>query len=213
MATSAADICNRALLRVGQRETIETLDDGSTAAASLKAIYDDTRDIVLVAHPWPFATVREALTEVTLSTGETPVQGRTYVDARAGWEYAYQLPAECVHAQYLWTGIRNPTSTQRVAFTTEYDQTYGRVLLTDMEDAVLVYTLRVEDVRRYPSTFVDALAWALAADLAMAQPKKQDLARYCENQYRFALARAAASTANEAQPDQPHDSELIRERG
>jgi hypothetical protein len=87
-----------------------------------------------------------------------------------------------------------------------------RSLITSFDDAALVYTRRITNPVRFSSAFTDALAFRLAAELALAIPGKTDLEQAMRQRYLLAIAHAKANARNEVQPDQPQDSETIRAR-
>lgn len=205
MATlTDAEICNVALARVGQREFIDDLNDASAQAQVCKALFTAARDAVLESFAWPFATRRATL---ALLAGAT----------RDSWGYVYVLPSDCVAVRYVYAGTRNPASDERIAYAREIaDDANGNptvhVLLTDQIDAVLVYTALISVTALYPPLFVDALAWRLAADLALALPVKPEVGLRMQQGYSLALNRAAASQLKQQQLDVPPDSEFVRIR-
>lgn len=200
MTISAAQVCNIALARVGQRQFIESLTELSTEAQVCKVLYEPTRDAVLAAFPWPFATKRG---ELTVLDGIS----------RSGWEKVYALPNDCLAVQRLYPGSRNPTADARSPYALEHDDVSGlRVLLADLEDAELIYTARVQAVALYPPLFVDALAWRMAMELALALAVKPTLAASMAQGFERAMARAAAAELRQSQEDAPPDSEFIRAR-
>lgn len=198
MASTAAELCNLALLRVGQRQFIDSLEDTSAQAQVCALVYPHARNVVLEAAWWRFTTRRATLALLDLD----------YSD----WEYAYALPSDCVTARYLWSGVRDPALEERIPFALEDDATSGRILLTDLEDAELIYGYQHETVARYPASFCDALVARVAVELAFSVPVKPNLAMGLDGAYRAALARAIASDRNQAQPDAPRDGELVRAR-
>lgn len=199
MASSAEAICNIALLRVGQGQTLDSLDESTAEAQACDALYEHSRDSVLAAMPWRFATRRATL--ALLEDVE-----------RDGWDLVYTAPADCLATRYLYPGTRNPGSDELTPFALEDEDGEGPVILTDLEDAVLVYTAKVTVVTRFPPLFVDALAWRLASELALALPIKPQVGLAMEQNYQRALARAAAADMNQGQGDLPADSEFIRAR-
>jgi hypothetical protein len=200
MALTDAGICNIALLRVGQRQTLDSLDDNTTEGAVCKAFYADARDAVLQSFPWDFATKRATLALVAGAS-------------RDGWEYVYALPADCLTPQHIWAGKRTPTHAERIRYSVEYDATTGQpVLLTDQGTAVLVYTARVAAVTIYPPLFVDALAWRLAADIALGLTLKPQLAQGAGAAYQRALAAAFAADHRQTQEDATPESDTITVR-
>jgi hypothetical protein len=201
VATAEADICNLALLRIGQRQTIDDLDEESEQAEACSVLYPLARDAVLEAARWPFATGRA---ELAALSGVT----------RTNWQYVYALPTDYLAARFIVVaGLRAPAVDQRIPYALEYDSiTKKQVLLTDLSPAELVYTARIENVALFSPLFVQALAWKLAADLCLALPVKPGVGVAMQQQYRIALSEAAASMLNQQQGDPPPDSEFVRER-
>jgi hypothetical protein len=194
-----AGLCNVALLRVGERQTIDNLDEMTESAMACKALYGLARDELLEATWWRWATRRTVLAALATET-------------RSGWGSVYALPADCVTARYIYAGQRNPSADSRIPFLIEASDS-GRVLLTDEVEAELVYTARIETVALFPARFADALAWRLAVDLMLAIPVKPQLATIVERKAQASLATAIAADRNEAQEDAEPDSEFIRVRG
>lgn len=196
---SEAQLCNVALLRIGERQLIDDLDEDTAPAKACKALYAHARDEVLEAAWWNWATRRAVL---ALLDGET----------RTGWGYVYALPDDCLAARSIYTGTRSPSARQRIPFSMEMGAT-GRVLLTDMEDAELVYTARVTTVALFPTSFADAVAWRLAVDLVLAIPVKPQLAPMIERKALSAFNAALSADRTEMQEDRPPESEFITVRG
>ena len=199
MAQSEADICNIALLRVGHKTLIDDLEESNQAARACKVLFTEARDSLLATAPWAFATQRADLAVVE--------------DAeRTGWEYAYALPADCITPINIYPGTRNPSADVQVPFKLEYSATSGQLLLTDMEDAELLYVARVEEIPLYPPLFVEALAWKLASDLALVLPVKPQVGLAMQQGFERALTRAAAVEFRKGLEDQPPQASYIRAR-
>lgn len=197
MASTEAQIVNIALLRVGSRAVIDSLDEATTEAQVAKIVYAHVRDTTLAAFAWPFATKRADL--ALLADVE-----------RSGWTYVYALPADCLEAQRLWSGSRVPTKGTEPPFELEAtDDLSSRLLLTDTESAELIYTAKVTAVSVWPPLFVDALAWALAAEFCLSLPVKPELSTRAQQRYQLALAAAKSQALREAQDDPPPNSEFI----
>jgi hypothetical protein len=213
VATHAVQICNKALLRVGQRQLIGDLAEDTTEAQACNALYDMAVDEVLSEVPWRWATLRATLALIG-------------VNAPMGWAYAYALPEDCITARYVLpesvaapifppnfdTSQSAPGREGRVPFIIKYNATSGRSLFTDQENASLVYTARVTVVPHFPPLFVDALAWKLASDLALALPVKPQVGLAMLQGYKQALAVAVLMDVSQGQTDTPPDAEHIRVR-
>lgn len=198
MLTTEAQLCNIALLRVGERQTIDSLEETTEAARACKSLYAPARDACLEEHWWTFATKRVVLA--------------TSTEERAGWEYAFAMPSDCLVPQYIYTGIRNPAPASRLRFAQELnDAGDGYLILGDFDSTTspLVYTSRIENVRLFPPMFADAVAWRLAVDLALGLTVKPQVGLAMRQGYQIALNRAIASDLRLGEDDVEPDSEFI----
>jgi hypothetical protein len=75
-----------------------------------------------------------------------------------------------------------------------------------------VFTAAVTDPTLYSPLFVDAVAWRLAADIAMTQPKSRDLRKDALEMWRRTLEQARLSVAHQSQGAEPPDSEFVAAR-
>lgn len=211
MPSIEAGICNTALLRVGQLQGITALDNNSPQAKACNKLWELARDATLEAFAWPFAMRRRALQAIT--NGE-----------RGDWAFAYGLPNDCIAPRHLDQADAdnalgayntNPGETEQLVFSIEGDATQGsgKVLLTNVEDAVLVYTAKVEEPVRWSPMFRDAMAYRLAADLGFGLAKKERLGFAMMQAFERAIARAAASSFNQQRKEVQPESELILSRG
>lgn len=201
-----AEVCNLALGLVGQRQFIDRLDDDSTEAEVCNRLFASTRNELLEAWHWRFATKRAVLALAATSAGA--------LLARSGWAYCYVAPTGMLKARRIWDGDRAPGAGSRIPFGKELnDDSTGHLILTDQQDAELVYTVELRTVALWTPKFVIAVAKQLAVYLALALPVKPEIARLLQPAATLALQAAAAADGNEAEPDVEADSEWIRERG
>lgn len=147
-------ICNLALARIGASR-ITSFTDGSEEASLCSDLYDPARRETLRSHAWGFATDTATL---ALATGETDTK----------YDYVYALPAKCIRAVKLV----NPSNDDELAFRVRKD----RLLYCNVADAELEYVYDVEDESRFDPMFVSALAFRLAADLAVPVAQSKSLA-------------------------------------
>lgn len=202
--TTEAEVCNLALGLVGQTQFIDRLDEPSNEAQICRRYFASTRNDLLEAWHWRFATKRVVLAIANDAAGAPQV--------RTGWRYCYRSPADLLKAQRIWSGDRTPGGIH-VPFTRELDdEGTGHLILTDWVDAQLIYTVELKTVALWPSAFVNALAAQLAVCLAGALPVKPQLMPMLERRAVLAFQRAAALDANEAEPDEAAEAEVIRER-
>lgn len=201
MATSDAQICNLALSRVGVRKLIDALSDPGTEAKACNAVYALSRDTVLASYSWPFATRRSVLAELA-------------VVERTDWAHVYALPADCLEPQAIvLAGDRNPQAGSRIAFEIEAnDDASAPVILTDQEEAELLYTAGVTNPVLFPPHFSDALAWRIAEEIAYSLPVKPGLASQMRQGYELAIQRAKIAALVARQPDSEPDSASVTVR-
>lgn len=207
MATSEAQICNKALARLGIKSFIEDLsDDGTEEAEACNVFYEDTRDACLAAFPWPFATLRKALAEVDYTTEP----------ARDGWDKIFKLPDGCLAPRYIREAgdtLRAFREDDKIPFVIEKASVDdSQVLLCDLETPVLFYTARVEDVTKFPPLFVDAFSWLLAQELAMPLTVKPDRLTLAQKMYTMKINEARAMSFNGQQEDPQPETESIAAR-
>lgn len=201
MAESVVSIMNLALARVGVKKFLSSETEARSEADVCSLFYPETRDRTLAAMPWPFATKRSTL---SLLTDEA---------SRDGWTYVYALPNDCIQPRSIYPGTRNPSSKQRIPFAIEVDGAgTGQVLVTDEQTPVLIYTMRFENPVAMHPDFTDALAWLLAAEIAMPLNLKPDLENLCRQRWQMTLARAMSTVGSQGQADTEPDSEFITAR-
>jgi hypothetical protein len=215
---TAEQICNVALARVGQRQFIDSLDEDTTPAELCAVLYPAARDSALALCEWPFATKSQTLALLNYT--------------RSGWAYAYSVPTDMVASRYLFNGVRPGASlypysrscaalygfplvgaVEEVPFAIALsDDGKKQILVTDQEDAELVYTSALTVVPVMPQLFQDAVVWALARDLALSLPDKAGLANGFGQQAELAVQRAWAQVMNSQQADPQPDSSFITVR-
>lgn len=175
MATSSVDIVNSAALKLGVAP-IASLDDGVKFSIAASNQYDKCRKQVLRAHPWNFAIRRVEL--ASLAVPPETIYG-----------YVFELPANVL----------------RVLPDPEYydieHKIEGRYLHTDESEFTIKYIEDIEDVTLFDACFEEALACALARDLAIHMKNSTQLAQLMDGAYRMALKEARAVDAQEGTPE------------
>lgn len=145
-------------------------------------------------------------------------------DTVPGWAYAYQRPADCLFVE----AVCDAAGARTWARALPLEPRYGAVapppfgmfkvgtataICTDVANAYAVYRARVEDSGLYAPTFVEAVAWQLAADIAGPMEADAELMQYAAGMAERALALASMSSLNQSIDDQPPTSPSIRARG
>jgi hypothetical protein len=194
-------IANLALSHLGVGKTIANVEtEHSQEAAALRAFYDTARDESLRAFPWPFATRIVALALVEEGPNDE-------------WAYSYRYPSGCLMFRRILSGTRNDSRQSRVPYKISQDDA-GLLILTDAAQAEAEYTVREDNIENYPPDFRMALSFLLAFYVAprLTSGDPLGLGNRAFKLFNSALAQAAAAAANEEQPDEPPDSEMIRSR-
>lgn len=213
MATvSPVRIANMALSNIGARSRIESLSEQSTEAKECNLWYDFSRLSTLEGYDWNFARKRQKLS----LANDDPPEGL--------WAFRYQYPADCVHARQL----ENPTIIsvpQTFNQPTQFDQTdaipfevetipdgTSKSILTDMEEATLVFTFNQEQTSLFTPFFVKTLSYHLASQIAIALTGKISLQDSMLEKWQMHMASAQWFDAQERVAKPPREAEWIRGR-
>lgn len=167
---SPADVANQALVRLGFKLSVGSLLDGSDHAKRILDVYGQTRDELLRSFDYDFAARTVALTLLK----SAPVGGYfppdlwnpvTHPPVGFNYEMAYPVDAIKIRSliyQPLFTVNYDP---QPVDFTEYNDNNYTpgqRTILTNVPNAIALYTGRVTNPEVWDVAFADALASKLA---------------------------------------------------
>lgn len=194
-------IANMALGHCGVSGTIQDLDTDSTPeAVQCRTFYDPSRGILLESQEFSFAKRRVALQ----SLGTPPDE----------WTYRYKYPNDCRLAlRIVNPATRTPRNDEKIPFEVkDYNDGYGRVIVTDQADALLDYNHDVTDATLFSYTFAFALSQFLA--LNISGPLKVDarLKEQIRRDYGIWMSEAASLTLREDQPDPEPQSEFYAVR-
>jgi hypothetical protein len=188
MALSSIALCSRALLKLGAG-SIASFDEGTAEAEVAANLYPSTRDALLSAYPWNFATGQVSLPQLA----GAPV---------ADYAYAYQLPADFLRALSAGVGPRSRGIEYRIA---------ERRLHTDAAEVVLSYLFQPAEAD-FPPFFDQALIVRLAAEfcipLTESTSRADSLIKLAENEFR----RAKTIDAQQDTPGRIEDFTLIEAR-
>jgi hypothetical protein len=143
MALSAIALCSRALLKIGAYP-IASFDDERIEAEIALALYQPTRDALLSAYPWRFATTQISLEQ----HNDDPV---------ADFLYAYALPDDFLRALSAGANGNSNGLTFRISKNT---------LQTDSDSVILNYIFR-PDEDSTPPFFEHVLMAQLAAEFCL----------------------------------------------
>lgn len=202
---SKVKIANMALSHIGDDSTIESFTEESTQAKQVNLWYDYSRRMVLEAFDWSFARKRVimAVIEVIADDSTDPQYGE--------WVYRYQYPVDCLNARRIKNPLGKDSDAVPFELETSEDNSVSTVL-TDMEDAVLVYTFDAETTTLYSSFFVETLSVFLAYKMAFSLTGNRKLASDMLNVYQGMIGAAPAVDANQRVSAPPREAEWIRSR-
>ena len=170
-------LCARALIKIGAAP-ITSFNDGTAESEIASALYATTRDALLSAYPWSFASGQIALTQLE----DAPI---------ADYAHAFQLPNDYLRAISAGSGSRGRGLTYRIA---------RGALHTNASAAVLTYIFR-PDESEFPPFFVQALIAKLASEFTI--PVTESTTR-AETHFRLAQAEFERARQIDAQQDTPN---------
>lgn len=227
MAETAVAICNRGLSQIAETQMITSLTppgDGSTEATQCILWYDTMRQRLLRAAPWGFArTQKNPLTQV----------GDLYPDNTSPYPflYAYSYPTDCLKLRYILAqpippnagedppltglsfvgpGFMGPSRNNRFLI---HNSSSGRIIITNVPNAIGVYTMDVTDPTLFDQLFTGALEDAISFKLIIplsGNIAMQDKLRASAD---AALTTARAIDGNEAIPSSDPRVDWIDARG
>ncbi len=175
MATSVIEICNNALVDLGE-EAIVSLSDNTKAARLCNQRWPAVRDAVLRAHPWNCA-VRQA---------ELAARAEA-----AGWQYehAYPLPTDCLRVLAVRCGEAE----------VEAWEVQAASVFCDVPGPLeLVYVARMDDPRLFDPLLCEVLTARMCATLAYPITASTALAQSFWSLYADKLREARGVDAREA---------------
>ena len=189
MALNDVALCSRALIRIGA-SPITSFADGTAESEVAGALFGPTRDALLSAYPWTFASGQAALTLLM----DSPL---------ADYQNAFQLPNDYLRAVSAGNAGRGRGLHYRIA---------RGALHTDAEEVVLSYIFRPEE-EEFPPYFDMALIARLTAEFCIPIT---EITTRADTLYRIAEAEFARARQIDAQQDSPNRLEnfsLIDVRG
>jgi len=189
MAYTKIDLCSRALVKLGANP-IASFSEATAEAKVSTQLYEPTLESLLAAYPWRFALEKTELARLT-----TP--------PTADYQYAYQLPNDCVRVLSAGNGIKSQGLKYKIV---------GGTLHTNAEQVVISYISR-PDESAFPPFFSNALIARLAAELCLPLTESTNRTDYM---YARAEEEFKAAKLTDSQQDIPacfQDFSLIEVRG
>ncbi len=241
--TTDTDICNRSLAAIGARSTIASLQENSAEARVCRQFYESTRDAVLRAAHWNFGRKVAYLSLLKSVPGTPENQSTAASTSWSPawppppWLYEYAYPSDCILMRYIspqlfttGSGSQVPTFSvpslgaippaiqvrpQRfqVGIDTDANNNQVRVVLSNQDQAIGIYTQRVTIPDLWDPAFTEAMVAALgvricipvSGDKRMKQDARQDALE--------TIMQARISDGNEGWQSQESVPDWIRVRG
>ncbi len=224
------DIVNRALSEIGARTLISDLNEASPAGAQARLQYNATREQVLRAAHWGFARKTVTLTNLGQLLDTPP--GSPYP-----WLEQYLYPPDCIKFRYVLAppcpvvsdtspapdvSVQNPlfipwTMPRRdwryVVAVDDSTTPARRVLLSNVPQAIGVYTANIQDPDLWDPLFTNALVMALANKFVQPLSGNVGLKTSYAQLAEAALTSARVADGNEAVPSTDHVVDWIAARG
>lgn len=201
--TISITVCNLALGEL-RAPAITDIDEATIEAAECKRYYPHCLKLLLERFDWSFAARISPLAELA-------------VNPRASeWAHAYALPADLATAERLVppaSGWPPPEHLPPAAVSGQPFVIENGVLYSQMAHAILEYSSRDPDEAAMPALFLDALAYALAARLAVPLRDSRETKGQLLQQAEVAAQRAIADDINR-QPNRapPEPDEIAAAR-
>jgi len=187
------DICNIALLRLGQ-PAIVTIDEDTASAQALRNAWAHCLESFLLESKWNFSTTTANLSRLS----GTPL---------TGFIYRYQLPSDFITV----VTVNFNAGTQEGRWKIQGDQ-----LHTDDETVTLEYVFRFADTGQFPAMICEALALLIASRCAETLTGSNSKTSMMTQEYvQIALPKARrldASTGNRLTRPRYIESDLAASR-
>ncbi len=191
-------LVNRALKHLGiSRRIVNLATDVTEEAYNARDVVRETINEVLRDFPWPFASAYASLALVG-GTATTPVN--------KDWQYSYRAPNQMMFARRLvpQDDRRRAHNPKPINFRIGTDTTgpliFSNEPIPTAGTLILEYTIRVTCPAFFGDPlFREAVAWKLAAALAMPLAKDTKKEAFALSMYRQTLYNAMVPAANEQQ--------------
>tara|TARA_Y100000385_G_scaffold108512_2_gene112647 strand:- start:500 stop:1117 length:618 start_codon:yes stop_codon:yes gene_type:complete len=186
---SQVQIAKLALQHVGDRFDITSMTEVTPEAEQVNLVFNDVRDALLRQHPWNFA---KKFTSPATVAGTVP----------GGWTFMYLYPTDAVRI----LGITNPLGRNQlpIEFQTARNSANNYCVLTDAENAEIIYTARITTTEDFDPEFTMALSYQLAAKMAMPLTGDRGIAGELEKLATIACNSAWETDSSEGiEPSKP----------
>jgi hypothetical protein len=192
-----------ALSAIGLTRLPSDPDENTPGAIACRLWYEPVRNYVLRSAFWPSA---KKAARLELNTTRDTGADWADTDPLPGWLYMYDVPEDLCAPRFLSTYERFETGITS-------DEAPTRVILTDMEDAILVYTSLQDDISLYDVGLYFAIAHTLSAYICQGLTGKNQKAVQQMQLANSIILQARADAANEMWSLQDSVPDWIAARG
>lgn len=207
MPASDTEIRNMAVSHLGSGLDLGsgTLDSDSEAFKAIGLFFPFARNELLRRHQWQWATVYATLELLEECPNEL-------------FQFAYQYPKDALFFRKVQSSVRNDSQKTRVTFERgkikDKDGVNTHAIFSDKEDAIGIYTERMDNAGDWPDDFAIALSYRLAyfaaARVTGGDPFK--LQQAALNNFINEFNNAVRQDMREKQTDRPPLSPYIEAR-
>lgn len=178
---SQVGIINAALTKIGAKQSVVSLEDGTPAANFGAARYEELRDDLLRDHNWNFAIRRVKLARLS--------EGPTFE-----YRFRYQLPDRWLRILNAWD---NAAGRGHLNYRTE-----GNMLLTDSSDVWCKFVIQVVDPNEMSADFRECLTLKLAIEAAVKLAGSTQLSQLMEARFERRFTKAVSNDSFDTRPTQ-----------
>ena len=234
---SQLDICNRALLSIGARAQISSVNpsDGSTEGDAASILFTPTFESLGRSAHWNCLRKQTTLTLIAAAQGtsENP-SGTALPLPPTPWLYTYVYPADCLAMRFIVPSLPSgvgsvpPTTASigaatclpgsgqipfAVAYANDASNNPAIVILANQSQAQAVYTVNQPNPIIWDSLFQEAMVSSLAAYFVPALSLHLPLMQAQIARAEALITRARVSDGNEGVTIMDHLPDWIRARG
>lgn len=239
--TGPTEIANRALVAIAARATItDFVMEQSPEAKLMRTLFEPTRDALLRAANWNFATKTAYLSLLRSAPGtpENPDNSATTWDPATmpppPWLYEYLYPSDCIRMRYIpagtWAGntamqifpygsytptLPGPNAAVRFEIRSGYDGNGDQcnTIVTNADKAIAVYTKREENPALWDPSFQEAMVFSLAARVCVQVTGSSEMLNHAKSSAKALIDTARANDGNEGLTKLDHTPDWIKARG
>lgn len=197
MAQTAINVCRRALLRVGDTDTVNSIESPQTEGEKYCAeFYDQARRETLRKHVWNFAKRRIEISK--------EVSGPLF-----GFSARYKLPTDFVRIVQVGSDIRK---TLYYDYAVEGGYLLADGIAQDDGELYLVYIRDEIDLNKWDAAALELLVLYLAEKLAFPLTKKQSLVTAIQEEIRSKAVEAKGVDGQDQPPKRVERSRMVETR-